>query len=466
MPLALLTHFIKCKTGIIIQQHQLNSLERTFKDAQRIFGFDSIEQYVTRLQTLPEDAEALRHLIKGITVGESYFFRDKEQMQFLRYRFFPELIAKRRRLANKTIRVWSAACSEGQEIYSIAMILWELLDDIEEWNLHLLGTDINTDALRQAVAGHYSQWAFRTTPEHLQHSFFTKHGQRFALKAAIKQMVRFEFINLASESYPSLLANIHSMDLILCRNVFIYFEAAWIRKVLQRMVTTLSEGGVLLTAPSDLVENRVDGLTCQLDAGMSYFYKAPPPPTSLATCPPPPLPNHTDRFSRLEQWRQLAAARQWQEILHQATLFADEVDRQSELVLLHASALGNLGDHQAALQRCTAALSLAATNPHGYFLQGLLFMESGNLDEAEKSLKKALFLDAFFLEAHYQLGLLLIRRKQRKRGIKCLNNALTLASQQPTEQPLQDEPSMTYGQLVAQLNQEIQLYGNGVNHVC
>src|SRR5450631_2664425 len=160
------------RTGILLQDHQLHNLRETVQKGSQRFGFDDSAQYLNELIISKGLTPPLEYLIAGVTVGESYFFRDKEQIDLLRFKLLPEMIAAKRASGNLSFRVWSAGCSQGQEIYTIALLLLELIPDIDLWRIHLLGTDINNEIVSKAIRGHYSEWSFRATPTAIRERWF------------------------------------------------------------------------------------------------------------------------------------------------------------------------------------------------------------------------------------------------------------------------------------------------------
>ena len=144
--------------GLVFHPHQMQTLIEAAQETSKRFGYADTHQLHEALSKLPDGAPEFDYLITRITVGESFFFRDAVQMDFLRREYLPSVIQRRRRCGHRRLRVWSAAAAAGQELYSVAMLLRELLPDVDEWNLHLLGTDINAQSLHSAVEGHYSEW--------------------------------------------------------------------------------------------------------------------------------------------------------------------------------------------------------------------------------------------------------------------------------------------------------------------
>src|SRR5207247_1807290 len=123
-----------------------------------------------------------QELLQAVTIGETYFFRNQDQFNALRNEVLPQIIDKRRKSGVKQIRIWSAGCASGEEIYSVAILLRELLPDIANWSILLLGTDINAASLERARRGSYRTWSFRNeTPDYLRPRWFRHDGDNYQL---------------------------------------------------------------------------------------------------------------------------------------------------------------------------------------------------------------------------------------------------------------------------------------------
>jgi chemotaxis protein methyltransferase CheR len=170
----------------------------------------------------------LERLLHTLTVGETHFFRDEAQFNALRAFVLPEIIARKRAAAaavgpgiNPQLRIWSAGCATGEEAYSIAVLLSELLPDLDRWHILILATDINQESLNRACRAYYSDWSFREArAKALRSTYFTynpslngrfDHG-RYRLRDDIRQMVTFASLNLIEDDYPALHNNTASMD--------------------------------------------------------------------------------------------------------------------------------------------------------------------------------------------------------------------------------------------------------------
>lgn len=493
------------RTGIILQDHQLPNLRDTLRNGCARFGYADAAQYLHALQTSHGLTAPLEYLIAGITVGESYFFRDSEQIELLRGELLPEIIAAKRADGNLSLRIWSAGCSQGQEIYTIALMLHELLPDIENWRIHLLGTDINSEVIAKAIRGRYSDWSFRATPPELRERWFARIKSEYEIHPRIRRMVHFAYLNLTEDIYPSILSETNAIDVILCRNVFIYLDRQAIQRSMAQYAECLLDHGVLILGASDPVEYTHTPLSWIHAGRTAYFRKGAPSGIELQICPLPgiapnlatpdkrarqasPLPTEplpTKKYapplpsknvppvravgsgkpvtvarkdkpaSDLDGIIELLKCSEWVAALAQIEEIFREGKENSDLWQMKAKALASLGQTDKALQACMTSLQLAHNNKHTYLIQGLILAELDREQEAEQSLRKALYLDHSFLEAHYELGMLRVRASDLRGGIKSLENALKLASAGDPERELHNAGGMTYRRFAQVLQNEI-----------
>lgn len=490
-----LCRFITQRTGIVIQDHQLKNLRAVMEQACQRYGYASCKQYLAAMEADPSVTSELEFLIAGITVGESYFFRDEESMDLLREKLLPRLIERKRASGNLSLRIWSAGCSMGQEIYTLAMMLEGLLPDRKNWNLHLLGTDINTEALRHGVGGQYDMWSFRAMPPAVRDRFFVPAGRDFEIKPALRNCVKFAYLNLAEDPFPSVLSDTHHMDLILCRNVFIYLAPQVAQRVMAKFADALVDNGLLLLGPSDLVGWNAPGFE-YVPSNKTYYFRrkgqaaaeevpvAAMATISIVSQALPDKPGATIRpdqaqallrqrassnppVSKAKQasacnFKEVTAllrAKRWREAL---TLLAcwPKDQKNSMIAYCQAIALANLGELDNALQACATGLALDPTDKHVYLMQGIVFTELDRREESATALRTAIYLDHQFLEAHYQLGLLLLRSGQAAAGLKSLRNALQLVTQGDPERELHNAKGMTYRRFADILRNEIEMYEN------
>ena len=288
---------IGAQTGLEIRRQDYSSLAATLSQRIKALGLDGPAAYYELLEAagpatahpsslaLAANAE-WKLLTQEITTGESYFFRDRGQISVLREHLFPTLIKAKRAAVESgqqtqlSLRVWSAGCSTGEEAYTLAILLRDLLPDIAQWNLQILATDVNPAAIQKAELGLYKRWSFRqTSPDLKRH--FTETAQGWQIHSHIRQMITFRHGNLLQDSAPTTFSITHGMDLILCRNVFIYFGAEAIAQVLRRFHDSLSPEGYLMVGHAELQGQDLSQFQT-LNFPESLVYQRPLVPTSTA----------------------------------------------------------------------------------------------------------------------------------------------------------------------------------------
>ena len=227
------------KSGLFLTPEKTYLLSTRLTPLSKTLGYASLEEY-TRFLRHAGDQAAHDIVIQAMTTNETSFFRDIKPFQLLRSKLLPW--AMDRRKGKKALRIWSAACSTGQEAYSIAMILRELGEQTEEWNLEILGTDIADSVLQQAQSGIFNNFEIQrglSMPQIVRN--FTQAGNMWTVKDELRRFVRFRKFNLLDS--PSRLG---AFDIIFCRNVLIYFDQETKLQVLRSLYMALPDDGILL----------------------------------------------------------------------------------------------------------------------------------------------------------------------------------------------------------------------------
>ncbi len=200
--------------------------------------------YLEHLTARGNREAELRLLLNEITIGETYMFRSPPQLEALRTVILPQIIQAKGAIGFKRLRFWSAACSTGEEPYTLAMFLLEEKDKmLAGWTFDILATDLNDNSLTAAKAGIYGEYALRGTTELLRKKYFTTYdSKRLQVTEQLKSIIRFDRVNLHDDSKMTFLKG---MDIIFCCNVLIYFDLASKRKVMQHFHSNLLPGGYL-----------------------------------------------------------------------------------------------------------------------------------------------------------------------------------------------------------------------------
>ena len=407
-------------------------------------GLPDCTAYLARLDG-PGGREEWAALEAEITIGETFFFRYAEQFEALRSRILPDLIAARGDV--RSLRIWSAGCSTGAEPYSLAILVHDLLGEaLSDWSVTILGTDLSVEALATARAAEFGPWALRTLGEPERLRWFRRlparpgrpHGA-YALRPIYRRMVRFERQNLLSlieGPQPALGSN---FDLILCRNVLIYFHAEHVNLIVRALGQRLQPGGWLLIGHAEpnpafaqwLEPVALPGTVAYRPAGTQTgepppalawppaIVLPPPMPEPAAPSPPPPPPR------TLPEPPPVPASEAGQ---------PDEIPSGlSDDILDDIRRLADAGETAQAWRLLQERIGGRGTDPALRYYEGLLALDLGRGAEAERALRGALFLDRGFVMAHYQLGLLFARNGRTAEAARALDNALRLAQGLPPE---------------------------------
>lgn len=259
---------LSCKTGIRPMEHQ----RRAFEDILSGMRAGAMKDETC---FLCGSADADR-LLEAVTVGESYFFRDPDQMRLLAGRLLPALIKMRQKAGDLSLRVLSAGCAAGQELYSVSMMLSEMLPHRGEWRLDLVGTDICRRRIDDAAAAVFRSWSLRVMPDELIDRYFHREaGDRFRVRAAYRASCRFQEDNLMDPAISHLQSAGRGFDIILCRNVLVYFSPSSVHAVTRRLGDMLIRGGYLILGAGDPDPGELPGLVrlCDVERGV-YYQKA------------------------------------------------------------------------------------------------------------------------------------------------------------------------------------------------
>ena len=234
----LLRDLLKKRSGLALNSDKMYLVESRLGPIARHRGLSGVADLVREIRQRREEP-LLRDVTEAMTTNESFFFRDKTPFDHLRNHILPTFAAGRGN--RKALRFWCAACSTGQEPYSIALLLREQMAEFQGWRFEIIGTDISSAVLEKARVGFYSQFEVqRGLPVQLLMKYFTQVGEMWQIDSSIRAMVQFREHNLLDE-----LRSIGPCDVIFCRNVLIYFDQETKTQVLDKMRLLLPDDGVL-----------------------------------------------------------------------------------------------------------------------------------------------------------------------------------------------------------------------------
>lgn len=420
-------------------------------------AFQGAEGYLDVLRS-DEGDEELRSLLPLVTVGKTSFFRDERQFRALAA-LMPSLLDQGR-AAGRPVRIWSAGCATGEEVFSIAMTAAEA--GARPGEVELLGTDVNPEAVSAAARGLFDERRVRDVQPPLVERYFEAEGDAFRVRSDLRRLLAgVRPHNLVSTVYPRPQAG--AWDLVFCRNVIIYFDTATTQRVLARFHAGLSPGGYLFLGYSESLFRIFEGFELTEVAG-AFLYRRPEGAARPAgPAPPPPPPAMAHRYVaapvkhvRLPEPAPSAAAPPArearpllspQEVLDGAvTLFAEgrfgaARDRLERLLsqagedlavrLTLANLYGILRQPDRATESYQAALALEPLSAEAHLFYGIHLLAAGDAGAASLELSRALFLDPDLALAHYYLGRCREAQRDAHRARLCYKNAIDALRRQP-----------------------------------
>jgi chemotaxis protein methyltransferase CheR len=478
LPSALLSELsklIETEMGLYYPAKSWGELERRVAAAVRALGMADVESCIHQLLSARLSRRQIEILARHLTVSETYFFRDKGCFDVLEEYIFPELMSACER-SQRQLRIWSAGCCTGEEPYSIAILLDRLSDRVGHRavgaSATIFATDVNAVFLEKAVSGLYGEWSFRATPAWIKERYFErrKNGQ-LEILPRIRKRVTFSYLNLAEESYPGIFNGAKAMDLILCRNVLMYFNTDRVTKTGQNFYRSLTDEGWLILSPAEMVGNlfsqfkqitfsagilfRKTKIAGPEVAAVKYLASIPDAERNGITATktlPQTSPAHGEKalfFSEGAETKHLlkkgaALPVQAAEPRHAIVL---EDKEKFETLCDTAHSYANSGKLTEAVSWCEKAIAADKLNPAAHYLLATIFQELGHSKKAQQSLRQTLYLNPDFVLAHFTLGNLCMAHHQYREAERHFDNALTLLCQQPNDELLPESNGLTAGRV-------------------
>lgn len=424
--------FIEQTSGILLNDRNLAMIQKLMEQDFSGVHRSDLQQQLT---DAPFTHPIWQKFIQALTVGETYFFRNRSHVKALSEHVLPEIIQTRRAQNLKQIRIWSAGCATGEESYTLAILLHQLLPDIHDWSISLTATDINLAYLAYAEKGVYTRRSFRNeTPPELAEKWFIKNSSQFEIKPQLRQFVTFKPLNLITDVYPSYAYQLANVDMIVCRNVTIYFDQQTTGTVIRRFFNTLTDGGWLLVGHSEPNLEGYRMFSARNLAGAIVYQKQTQPEQQPAMSPVrPPRPPRAD--VPLEKPRQ--ASRRTgdhksdaHQLLEQAQDAANQQNWQQALDLLN---LVELSDK---------------FNPKVHYLRGIIYRERGDYPAALLAMRQAIYCDPNFALAHYMLGDIFKQQGQLSGARRHWQIARSFLKSQPPDKILDASNGLTVDMLI------------------
>ncbi len=414
---------IASRIGMLVREQDVDLLRKVVAERMRVLHFSSAEQYMELLSSFADIRSEREELAILLTTGETYFFRDSGQHALLKDRLLPELLERRN--LDRSLRIWSAACSSGEEAYSLAILLDELMPEQSQWDILILGTDINRHAIDKARRAAYTEWSFRGMSDERRKRYFHHHKDSWSLDDSIRSRVTFRTSDLVADPFPDQAAGLHDMDLILCRNTFIYMAPHIVSRIADKFGETLADGGMLITGHGELYAHHLGKLRTRVFPESIIYHKTSAP--FFAQTQVPPIAPRMAELVRAWPAARLTAVPKPAPVAPVARpRFAPAEKQQAVTEMQQAWQYANQGQRDLAAKYCVEMITKNPLNAEPHYLLALLAQERAEAAEAKGMLKKVIYLDPSFIAAYLDLGDLYAQENDETRATKMRSTARDL----------------------------------------
>jgi len=483
-----ISDFIRENFGIVIKNSSTKELERVVSSSAKILNLNR-EQFKKQLLKGKLNSVEIEVLINSITIGESYFFREKRALELA-----VEMIKKNISNTRGGIKIWCAGCSTGEEPYSIAILLNEnqLLNsnEIEIW-----GTDLNPAFLQKAEKGLYRSWSFRSCPPQIIEKYFRRlEKNTFELKSEITSAVKFKQLNLKEKIYPFPFSSENYFDFVFFRNVIIYFDEITTRETLEKIYFALKNKGYLIVGISELPLINFEKFKPEIFENLKLFKKElnyssaqknypnnlngsyiefsegkRSNPGGKLTFPSgkafrnPTAKRKPPSEVRFEDLKELFLKGNYFSFISRVEKIKESPGKfnlsdaaERELLLMLCKAYSSIGDLNISLKLCQQALNNYNLEPKFFYFLATLFREKGEIEKALEMLDRALFLKKDFILARFLKANLLFRLNKTKQAKLELVTTLNYLNNLSDDQIPDEAEGMSAGSLKIIVNKMIE----------
>jgi chemotaxis protein methyltransferase CheR len=428
-----------------------------------VLGLVGFRDYWQLLQRSADGEQELKNLVRLLTNKDAYFFREMRQFELLRDQIIPELLATE----EQPLRIWSAGCAAGEEPYSLAIVLLEYQARHGEFEVEVIGTDIDQDAIAAAYQRRYRERAVRRVPEDLLEKYFAFDGQFYHLIPEVAQLVRFKVHNLIRDDLPPELDN---LDVVFCRNVTMYLTESARDRINAILADSLRQGGYLFVASAEAMGHNLGRLE-PVSAGQTLLFQKQRParapsrlspetdsmalpadlpslaPDSQLDAPPArkgrlvratkeraareearrPLPPSLAELvaqaqDRVKAWSQSVPPSQPQE-----EVSADSRDTDRHRAALERARMAfQQQDFDTALSELDQLTTGVPIWTEAHYLRSAILFQQERFDETEAACQTMLAHDPWYADAHFMLGLVFRRQGQVDEALRSLEQAVDL----------------------------------------
>jgi chemotaxis protein methyltransferase CheR len=436
--------FFQNNYGFHLDEDKKNHLKRLLAYRLKKNGLTNEKDYLNLICSRRGKIER-QFMIAAFTVGETYFYRNNSHWKALKNKIFPDILEKKRQRNDNTLRIWSAACSSGEECYTIAIVISESIAYYQNWNIEILATDINEDSLNHAKNGIYTENSFREVHDDFKKRYFVKSKGKFKIKKQYKEMVTFEPFNLITQNgFPKHYSN---FDMIFCRNVLMYFSPEIAQNIMGSLFNALNDDGYMLLGHTEGPITKGFHLK-PISLYNSIVYQKQRPKTSH-------LRIETSKINCLQHVKKISQKYplKIENKLQRKKLLAPICPKNYFAEALDLYCVGKIDDAQQVLNKHNENQTLNSLllvgliyiqkrnlnaaqviykeaqliydlTPETHMFGAMIHEEMNNLSEAINGCRSAIFLDQIFFYPHFRLGEIYRKLGDQEKMIKSFNNAL------------------------------------------
>jgi len=462
------------ETGLSFDRDRGQSLHIALWERMQNRGYDSYREYYNLIKFHPEGRLEIHELVDLITIGETYFFRNKPQFEALMKFVLPEVIQRKIYSPDRSIRIWSAGCSRGDEPYSIAIAIMEVLPYYEDWDIAILGTDINRNVLAHGKEAIYGQRDIEHLPKDYLGKYFKVRRSHYILDDRVRSLARFEYHNLARDPFTK--EGMQNLDIIFCRNVTIYFDYQTTKRVVDGLYNCLTRDGYLFLGHAETlwqIANKFE----TVEFPQTFLYKKAHIPVEDEVMKPfigvpeftteefapikeglleevfpketkPELEEKVDLIEEME--KPPAASEEIESLYRDASILFEKKNYQEALSLsegiiaqdkshmsahlIKATILANQAKYEDAVGTLSKIIEMDNLNVDAYYLLGVLSYKTNDLQAAETQFKKAIYIDPDIVLAYFNLGNIYLYQGKLSKAAREFNNAIRLLEKRPKDE--------------------------------
>ena len=437
----LFNDYLSDRIGIHYSTTRMGQLKNDMVKITSILGFASANACIDYILNIGLNDEELNKVATHLSIGETYFFRDRLQYKLIEDEILPNIL-RNKNANNLHMRILSVGCSSGEEPYSLAILIRKLsqtsLPQLKKLNIFIHGIDINTRFLEKARNAVYNNWSFRDVPQDIIKENFIQKGKEFHLNQEIKNMVSFSYVNILTDQFPSLSTNTTAFDLVLCKNVLIYFKPMTIQTILRKLESSMLHSGFLMV--SGIEGSLVDKarMTTHHVKNQYYFRKKNTETFEIKSPVKNEFKTASNSVKRITSTTN-SRAKNAEDTPKKKTENKEVLAHNTEVdPIVEIKQFSHIGKIKEAQQLCDVQIKNDRLNIHLQIMKALLLIEEGLLEEAITHLNKAIYLDGGFAFAYYLKGNIFLNIEKKNDAIKNYRICFDLVKQFPDDTIIED----------------------------